>query len=150
MRIKLSSVATFTARNTNYNGQVRLEKVDTARHCSTKSCLQFCMCCLTARHCWSLFSHIIHAHVNTQICNLLQCTVFNDVEDPSKVLAKFWGWSVHHCYTDVRNSACDAQQLGTVEPWPQVPIPTHMNIQMCNSLQCTVFEEAEHPWIGSL
>ena len=53
MGIKLSSVATPTARNTNYNGQVRLEKADTAQHCSTKSCSQFCMCCSTARHCWT-------------------------------------------------------------------------------------------------
>ena len=83
MGIKLSSVATVTARNTNYNGQVRLEKANTARHCLTKSCSQFCMCCSTARHCWTLFSHIIHARMNTQICNLVQCIVFNDVEDPT-------------------------------------------------------------------
>ena len=106
------------------------------------------MCCSTAWHCWTLFSHIIHAHVNTQICNLLQCTIFKDAKDPSKVLAKFWGWPVHYCYTDVRSFACDAQQLSIVEPWSQVPIPTHVNTQMCNPLQCTIFEEAEHPWIG--
>ena len=38
MGIKLFSVATLTAYNTNYNGQVRLEKADTAWHCSAKSC----------------------------------------------------------------------------------------------------------------
>ena len=30
MGIKLSSVATVTAHNTNYNGQMRLEKADTS------------------------------------------------------------------------------------------------------------------------
>ena len=70
MRIKLSSVTTLTARNSSI-WQVSLEKANTSRHWSAKSCSQFYMCCSTNQHCWTLFSHSIHAHVNTQICNAL-------------------------------------------------------------------------------
>ena len=28
---------------------------------------------------------------------------------------QFWGWVIHHCYIDVRNSACVAEQLTTEE-----------------------------------
>ena len=48
-------------------------------------CSQFCICCSTVWHCWTMSSHIICTHINTQICNLLQCTVFKDAEDPLKV-----------------------------------------------------------------
>ena len=70
MRIKLSSVATLTACNSSI-WQVSLEKANTSQHWSAKSCSQFYMCCSTDQHCWTLFSHSIHVHVNTQICNAL-------------------------------------------------------------------------------
>ena len=63
-----------------------------------------------------------------------------------KFMHQFWGWAVHHCYTNVRSSTCAVQQLGTVEPSSQVPIHAHVNTQISNHLQCTVFNDAKHPW----
>ena len=71
---------------------------------------------------------------------------FQGCKGSLKSLSKLWGWAIHNCYSDFRSSACTTQQLNTVEPYPQVPIHTHVNTQMCNLLQGTVFNVAEHPW----
>ena len=49
---------------------------------------------------------------------------------------QFWGWVVHHCYTDVCSVACAVQQLCTVEPYSFIS-PTRMLIHryasFCNA-----------------
>ena len=147
MGIKLSTVTTLAARNTSI-WQVRLQKANIAWHCSAKSCSQFCMCCSTARHYWTLISHIIHVHVNKQICNIFNALFSRMQRILQKCKQNFGGELSIITTPDWCSSGCVAQHLGIVEPWPHVPIPTHVNTQMCNPLQCTIFEEAEHPWIG--
>ena len=48
-----------------------------------------------ASHCWILSSHITYTHVNTQICILLQCTIFKNAEHPWKVYNTFN--TAQHC-----------------------------------------------------
>lgn len=67
---------------------------------------------------------------------------------PQKCKQNFGGELSIIATLDWCSSACDAHHLDTIEPWPNVPIPTHMNTQMCNHLQCTIFKKAEHPWIS--
>ena len=32
---------------------------------------------------------------------------------PGKFMHQFWGWAVHHCYTDVHSTECATQRFGT-------------------------------------
>ena len=61
------------------------------RHqCLAKSCSQFCLCCSTTLHCFTLSSHIINTHVNIRICYLLQCTFLKDAKVLEKIMKFFW------------------------------------------------------------
>ena len=52
-------------------------------------CSQFCMCCSTTSHYYVMSSHITYTHINTQICIILQCTIFKDAKHPWKVYDTF-------------------------------------------------------------
>ena len=54
-------------------------------------------------------------HRYATLCNAL----FSRTQSiPGKFMHQFWGWVVHHYYTDVRNAACAAPQFGTFFDFP--------------------------------
>ena len=75
--LQYTSLARYCSTNCSHIKPFQWTTCANSRHCSTKSCSQFCMCCSTARHCFthypvisSTFTWILtlaysHIHVNT-------------------------------------------------------------------------------------
>ena len=126
-------------------GWRRLTQLDTVQQSNVHSSACVAQQLGTIEPCSVISSMLMWINRYATFCNAL----FSKMQRiPQKCKQNFGGELPIIATPNWCSSACDSQHLGTVEPWPHVPIPTHVNTKMCNPLKCTVFEEAEHPWIG--
>ena len=126
-------------------GWRRLTQLDTVQRSHVHSSTCVAQQLDTIKPCPVISSMLTWINRYATFCNAL----FSRMQRTPRKCKQIFGGKLSIIATlDWCSSACDTQHLETIEPWSHVPIPIHLNTHMCNPLQCTIFKEAEHPWIG--